>query len=741
MEKYILKFIPLFLLIFSSHKGTAQYYCYTCNYDSLYQQMLSKKKPEEKVKLITILLEHGDWSYSTIFEGKFHLLDQLLAYNKQSKTVDATSYIKMHEGYDYGRKKNWEQALKSLKESVNLFDKQKKSILFLLLDIRLAYNLSNKQEERLEYFKDKLDYYRVNGPVENEAACYHSLGGSYTYKGDYNSGISNYLKAADIYKSIDPHLSVITINVVGAQYAEWGNDERAKEYFNKTIPLLKNYKDSGSTGYAYNALVKIALKEGNNKQALNYANEELKNRGKFMNGVAIALLDKALVYLSLKKPDLAYPNLIESKKITDTTKLKIISNAPLYEIDYGYYQYYEQMHNDEKAEQSLLTAYKNAVQEKASPLQLKYLKALSLFYKRRNKQDEALKYVTFYYALNDTLERRAGAFNIAQYENEQKDKEQTERINALKQERIVQDYKLSQRNKIIWGVVVVLLLISALLVFISRQLQRNKRILKKLKSTQRKLIQSEKMASLGELTAGIAHEIQNPLNFVNNFSEVNTELLQELKNELQADNKQEAFSLADDIIENEQKINHHGKRADAIVKGMLQHSRSNTSKKEPTDINKLADEYLRLCYHGLRAKDQFFNVTMQTDFDQSLEKINIIPQDIGRVLLNLYTNAFYVVNEKRKEQHEIYEPSVTVTTKRMGDKVEIKVADNGNGIPQKILDKIFQPFFTTKPTGQGTGLGLSLSYDIIKAHGGELKVETKEGEGAEFTIILSSKFN
>ncbi|MBA3675120.1 MAG: hypothetical protein H0W75_09250, partial [Chitinophagaceae bacterium] len=187
---------------------------------------------------------------------------------------------------------------------------------------------------------------------------------------------------------------------------------------------------------------------------------------------------------------------------------------------------------------------------------------------------------------------------------------------------------------------------------------------------------------------------------------------------------------------NEQKINHHGKRADAIVKGMLQHSRTNTSKKEPTDINKLADEYLRLCYHGLRAKDQSFNATLQTDFDESIEKINIIPQDIGRVLLNLFTNAFYTVTEKKKEQKDNYEPTVTVTTKRIGDKIEIKVVDNGNGIPQHVLDKIFQPFFTTKPTGQGTGLGLSLSYDIIKAHGGELKVETKEGEGSKFIIEL-----
>jgi two-component system, NtrC family, sensor kinase len=274
--------------------------------------------------------------------------------------------------------------------------------------------------------------------------------------------------------------------------------------------------------------------------------------------------------------------------------------------------------------------------------------------------------------------------------------------------------------------------------------QRNEKIentLHQLRSTQAQLIQSEKMASLGQLTAGIAHEIQNPLNFVNNFSDVNKELLVELKDEVKKGNLDEVNAIADDIISNEEKINHHGKRADAIVKGMLQHSRSSSGKKEPADINELCDEYLRLSYHGLRAKDKSFNATMKTDFDNSIGKINIAPQEIGRVILNLINNAFYAVDEKKKKSGDNYESIVTVTTRSVkspsGDLgAEIKIADNGNGIPQKILDKIFQPFFTTKPTGQGTGLGLSLSYDIVKTHGGELKVETKEGEGSEFIIHL-----
>ena len=259
-----------------------------------------------------------------------------------------------------------------------------------------------------------------------------------------------------------------------------------------------------------------------------------------------------------------------------------------------------------------------------------------------------------------------------------------------------------------------------------------------LKSTQSQLIQSEKMASLGELTAGIAHEIQNPLNFVNNFSEVSSELISELVDEVNKGNTAEVKAIAGDLQGNLEKILHHGKRADAIVKGMLQHSRSSSGTKEPTDINELADEYLRLAYHGLRAKDHSFNATMKTNFDESVGNISVIPQDIGRVLLNLLTNAFYAVNEKAKQGLEGYEPVVEISTKKMGSKVEVKVSDNGIGIPSPISEKIFQPFFTTKPTGQGTGLGLSLSYDIVKAHGGEIRVATKEGEGSEFFFSLQA---
>ena len=257
-----------------------------------------------------------------------------------------------------------------------------------------------------------------------------------------------------------------------------------------------------------------------------------------------------------------------------------------------------------------------------------------------------------------------------------------------------------------------------------------------LKATQAQLIQSEKMASLGELTAGIAHEIQNPLNFVNNFSEVSSELVEEMLEELGKGDTEEVRAIAADLKANLEKIVHHGKRADGIVKGMLQHSRSSDGQKEPTDLNALADEYLRLAYHGLRARDKGFNASMVTEFDQALPRVGVVPQDIGRVLLNLLTNAFHAVNERKAKSPEGYDPTVWVETRKIDKAIELTVRDNGGGIPEEIRDKIFQPFFTTKPTGQGTGLGLSLSYDIVKAHGGSISVRSAEGKGTEFTINL-----
>jgi two-component system NtrC family sensor kinase len=272
---------------------------------------------------------------------------------------------------------------------------------------------------------------------------------------------------------------------------------------------------------------------------------------------------------------------------------------------------------------------------------------------------------------------------------------------------------------------------------ITRQKEELQQAVVDLKAAQTQLVHSEKMASLGELTAGIAHEIQNPLNFVNNFSEINAELIAEMQEALKKGDVQDALHAADDIRKNQEKINHHGKRADAIVKSMLQHSRTGNTQKEATDVNALVDEYLRLSFHGLRAKDKSFNAQMDTQFDPAAGQVDMVAQDIGRVLLNLFNNAFYAVTERKKLGEEGYAPTVTVTTKRLDRKVRITVRDNGSGIPPALRDKIFQPFFTTKPTGQGTGLGLSLSFDIVtKGHGGKLQLESRENEFTQFDILL-----
>ena len=356
-------------------------------------------------------------------------------------------------------------------------------------------------------------------------------------------------------------------------------------------------------------------------------------------------------------------------------------------------------------------------------------------YKLRNEPDSVYKYMELAMRAKDSLNN-----NSVKNSAKAQDlflREQI-RLKELERERI--EFRNNVRTYSMLAGIVVLLLLATIFYRNNKQKQRAKIKIEKaydeLKSTQAQLIQQEKMASLGELTAGIAHEIQNPLNFVNNFSEISNELIEEMKSEMTKGNHEDAKAIVEDVKQNLEKINHHGKRADAIVKGMLQHSRSSSGKKESTDINALAEEYLRLAYHGMRAKDKAFTVTTKTEFDNNIGKINVVPQDMGRVILNLINNAFYAVLEKKKSAGIGYEPTVIVTTKKLGDKIEMIVRDNGEGIPQSIRNKIFQPFFTTKPTGQGTGLGLSLAYDIVKAHGGEIKVETTEGQGTSFIILL-----
>ena len=538
---------------------------------------------------------------------------------------------------------------------------------------------------------------------------YNNLAQLYGNTGNTEKQIPSLLLAIKLAESVkDSQLNMISNMNLGIVYFEKLKKLDSALYFEQTaLSLFSKSAGRNDVGWVFNAIGNIYKEKGNfdlSKDAFN-TGLRLMQENNNLGGVGVICLALSSFYKTVNKPDssLFYAN----KALETYKKFKDVAG--------------------------ISRAYS----------------ALSSAYDEQKRTDSAFAYLKLATVLHDSLnsvERK----NLLAYQNANFGEQL--RLKKLEDERIETQTKIKIYSML--AGIAVFMLVAFLLYRNNRHrrkanelLQRQKeqiaeqkdnveQALVELKSTQAQLIQSEKMASLGELTAGIAHEIQNPLNFVNNFSEVNTELIDELQQEVDKGNYEDVKAIANDIKENEQKINHHGKRAGDIVKGMLEHSRSSTGVKEPTNINALADEYLRLSYHGLRAKDKTFNATMKTDFDNSIGKINIIPQDIGRVLLNLYNNAFYAVNEQISKNLISYEPTVSVTTKKSESHVIITVSDNGNGIPQKIVDKIFQPFFTTKPTGQGTGLGLSLSYDIIKAHGGEIKVETKEEVGTAFIIQL-----
>ena len=521
------------------------------------------------------------------------------------------------------------------------------------------------------------------------AASHLDIGRLYGYTGNVKEELSKSFKALKIAEQVGDPANLANINMnIGAIFIRINQPDSALHFMKKSMA----YSDS-SGFYKFNGLVysyfgNIHLRKRNFSLAKQYFTRAIQESEQQNNRYALAL-----AYIEMG-------NTLSYMKDMDS---------------------------------SLWYAKKGLEISQAPDLLAKAYMSLSSIFKLHNNIDSAFFYQSYAMTAKDSI---SSVEKLNQFQNIGFDEQL--KVQELEKEKIENDNRI--RTYGLLAGLAVLSVIAFIIYRNSRQrLKANKvleQTLSNLKSTQAQLIQSEKMASLGELTAGIAHEIQNPLNFVNNFSEVNTELIDELKKELAVGSKQLAEEIANDIKSNSEKINHHGKRAGDIVKGMLQHSQSSNGKKEPTNINALADEYLRLAYHGLRAKDKSFNAELNTDFDSSIGNINVIPQDIGRVILNLINNAFYAVNEKSKQNIAGYEPTVEVGTKKEGNKVLISVKDNGNGIPQKILDKIFQPFFTTKPTGQGTGLGLSLSYDIVKAHGGELKVETFEGNGSEFILQL-----
>lgn len=567
------------------------------------------------------------------------------------------------------------------------------------------------------------------------------LANYYASKNQQSLAIEHYLRCIDFFESIDDYWLLADVYVeMSSLYTNLEMFAKSGEAMENRIRIIESRNLNVNKYEAYTRAMWTMYDAQNYEKALYYRDrkEELVSKQNQEDFLADSYSLEGHILMDQKKYEEAIPILEKALEISMRLGRVQSDEWEAYRLSDCYYQ---------------VKDYKNALQyalksqELLDPGNLRLKRNLNLIlaeiYDALDRESQAYKHLKIYTDLiKESKDEDVASLVMRAEVRSVLDKKEKE-IDLLEQEQYVKE----QENKTqrLWIISIGGALLSALLVslilyrnnknrqkanrILQNQKERIQETLTELKVTQSQLIQSEKMASLGELTAGIAHEIQNPLNFVNNFSEVNTELIEEMKEELEKGNFDEAKAIAKDIDENEQKIMLHGKRADAIVKGMLQHSRSSDGKKEPTNINALADEFLRLAYHGLRAKDKTFNATLKTDFDDSIGKVNIAAQDIGRVILNLITNALYAVNERKKKGEEGYEPTVVASTKKAGNHLEIKIADNGMGIPSEIKDKIFQPFFTSKPTGQGTGLGLSLSYDIVKAHGGEIKMESTENKG------------
>ena len=603
--------------------------------------------------------------------------------------------------------------------------------------IKLILNISNKlyfykPDLSLEYSEQAL---KLSRDLKYKNGIINSLnlaGESNRLTGNYPKALQYQLEALEISRVLkNEQLESNSLGFLGVIYMELNEFRQALQYFLPAIKIKNRLPASppgifilANTGITYDlvnmpdsALHYLRLAEGQNIEIRHPQLNSLIPRSVGVVYMHKGKLDSALRFY--------FTALQNSRNTNESINLGAIQQK-IAEV-------YEKLSLYDSSLYYVRNAFNEARRTSQKSRLLESSTLLVKLYRGMRKYDSAFYFEDIATSMKDSL------YGIPKFKQLQL-LMLSEQKHQLEIEQEQERFKNNTRMIAMWSAVGIFLIIAFILFRNNRQKQKTNKVLENmlsnLKSTQTQLIQSEKMASLGELTAGIAHEIQNPLNFVNNFSEVNRELVAELKVEIKKGNFDEVNAIADDIEDNEEKINHHGKRADAIVKGMLQHSRTSSGQKEPTDINALTEEYLRLAYHGLRAKDKSFNAVMKTEFDNSIGKINVVPQEIGRAILNLINNAFYTVEEKARKTTDGYEPTVLVSTKKAKDKVEIKVTDNGNGISEKVLDKIFQPFFTTKPTGQGTGLGLSLSYDIVKAHGGELKVETEEGRGAEFIIQL-----
>ena len=681
------------------------------------------------------------------------LLEQLLALNHRLHLLDEAPYRRLRAGLVLWQRGTADAAaLDTMKVAVASFDRVARPIPWLLVDLVTLYNRLNRLEARKQYYQQKLAYYRLHGATENMAACYVSQGGYYRRTGDYNQAINSSLRAADMARHFSRMLYVNELLVTGSIYADWGNTRKAVQYLSRARALPEFRRVRGSNRvFTFLALSKLYGQQHQYTAALCLADSALATRVsdayERRMSQAHGLVQKGAVLLQMQQTSPVGPLLKRAQQLDDSLHLLMSDKPGDFELDATWAQYYAARHDYTRAETHWLLAYQKATAAKLDRLRPKYLQQMVAFYDARGRPAEAQRYSRGYIALNDAFNTAQGTFHVAQYEAERVELAQNAQIDSLRQAQAVQAVRLRLDNLLLVGALLAVLLVSALSVFIYRQLRVNRRTLTQLRQTQSQLVQAEKMAFLGELTAGIAHELQNPLNFMKNFAEVSTHLVDDIPDNGLGTGR--TAGLGNEILvglkQNLQQISQHGQRASAIIKDMLDHSRSGTYQRVASDINALVADSLALAYQGLIANDKGFRATLGKEFDPKLGAVAVVPQDLSRVLLNLCTNALYAVRERKKQAADLpflpeenYEPTVTVSTRRPSSRaVEIRVRDNGTGMPDAVRQKVFQPFFTTKPPGHGTGLGLSISYDIVtKGHGGTLTVESHEGEGTEFLITL-----
>ncbi|OON69455.1 ATP-binding protein [Hymenobacter sp. CRA2] len=736
-------FCLLLVLLFSAPALRAQVRYWDANYDSLRATLRQPAQQADTARLRTLqhLVDLTELTDALRREQALPLLDELLIIdNRTHLLADARPYQALRDGVAHWLEgRDHRATLGALHRAIALFDESRRPIPRLLIDLAPVYNLLKDDKGRFEYVQNKLNYYRLNGPIQNEAACYLVLAGSFRHRGDFNQAISHYLHAVDAFRQYERSYYITEIMVTGSAYAEWGNMRKAEEYFRRALRLVERYQFKDMRRYyTLQGLARVYGETGRYEEALAYADQALyfAQHDPLIRqmGTAYGLVLKSSLLVQ-RHPEQVRPLLERAQSLADSLHLTISGRLGLFPLDVTWAQYYEAIGDYDRAEARLLQALHKATSGNLHLLRPPILRELIQLYNKQHEPEKVLRYTKAYFAITDSLNTARNAYNIAQYEGERTERQHNAQLTNMRQTQAVQALRLRQRTILLIIAVLTAAVVSGLGVVLYRQLQLNRRTLAQLRQTQKELIAAEKWAFVGEVSAGIAHELQNPLNFMKRFAEVSTHMVDGMENHRNSGELQHEILAG--LKQNLQEISQHGLRASSIIRDMLEHSRSGTNTRQATDLNALVTEHLRLAYEDQHAQHPDLQAAMQLDLDPALAPVNLVPQDLGRVLLNLLTNAFYAVHRRQQTAGPGYQPTVQVSTRQLPQAVEIRVRDNGPGIAADVLPHVFEPFFTTKPVGEGTGLGLSLSHDIVtKGHGGGLRIDTQPGVYTEFIVTL-----